>query len=216
MNSFDAAGLCSVVEQMSGLATVMTASNLTANSMHKTMADALGGQSHGFSLAVPSDISKIALRLLGQGKTICTAVGFTDAVQKLEFVESRLRREGVEQNFSSLSVELEHAKEAILEELKKRSFLYVEPERTGCLDNYNLLGESPASAFPSAIPDILGAGNCLAADCNTAAVLHLMRVVEWGLRALCVNLGMKRVKSKVRKSGRITYGPISTRNGRNC
>jgi hypothetical protein len=34
------------------------------------------------------------------------------------------------------------------------------------------------------MPDIEEAGNCLAAECNTAAVFHLMRVAEIGLRAL--------------------------------
>jgi hypothetical protein len=48
--------------------------------------------------------------------------------------------------------------------------------------------------FPKAVPDIQNVGNCLAVSLNTAAVFHLMHVVEWGLRALCANLKVANIK----------------------
>jgi hypothetical protein len=39
-------------------------------------------------------------------------------------------------------------------------------------------------AFPSAAFDIKEAGNCLAVECNVAAVYHAMRAVEFGLRVI--------------------------------
>lgn len=78
--------------------------------------------------------------------------------------------------------------------LDKRLFLRVADDRvrfvahmrgneahggTGEVFGYPTLG-----AFPSSERDIDEAGNCLAAECNTAAVFHLMRVAEVGLRAL--------------------------------
>jgi hypothetical protein len=39
--------------------------------------------------------------------------------------------------------------------------------------------------------EIKAAGNCIASDLNTAAVFHLMRVVEFGLRALAAHLAIK-------------------------
>jgi hypothetical protein len=93
-------------------------------------------------------------------------------------------------------------------EVDKKKFLYVSPDRAQYLDREDLFGQSVKDAFPSASADLREAGNCLAAECNTAAVFHLMRVVEWGLRALCSDLGLKKVKNKIRRSGRVTYVPI--------
>ena len=51
----------------------------------------------------------------------------------------------------------------------------------GVLD---VIGQNARAKFPSAEEDFIEAGNCLAAECNTAAVFHLMRAAEVGLRAL--------------------------------
>ena len=58
-------------------------------------------------------------------------------------------------------------------------------------DPINPLGKEVHDAFESARPDILAAGNCLALDLNTAAVFHLMRIVEFGMRDLAVELGVR-------------------------
>ncbi|MFF0949085.1 hypothetical protein ACFYE9_15795 [Rhizobium leguminosarum] len=51
-------------------------------------------------------------------------------------------------------------------------------------------GEEVERVFPIAIDDIAESGKCLALDQGTAAVFHLMRVVEAGLRALAADLGI--------------------------
>src|SRR5688500_16871248 len=48
----------------------------------------------------------------------------------------------------------------------------------------------------------------MAAECDTAAVFHMMRAVEWALRAFCVDLGYYRLRCKNKRSGKITYKPI--------
>jgi hypothetical protein len=54
----------------------------------------------------------------------------------------------------------------------------------GVLD---VFGDNVKIAFNSATSDIIEAGNCLAAECNTAAVFHLMRAAEIALRAIAVD-----------------------------
>jgi hypothetical protein len=61
--------------------------------------------------------------------------------------------------------------------------------------------------FRNARFDIREAGNCLAVECGTATVFHLMRTVEWGLRALCQHLGIYKVKSRT-KGGKVKFTPI--------
>ena len=110
---------------------------------------------------------------------------------------------------SSVGTELRNIVETVAHEASKKRFLYVSSDRVKCLDNSALFGMLVMESFPSAVEDIREAGNCLAAECNTAAVFHLMRVVEWGLRALCADLGMKNVKQKIKKSGHTLYAPIA-------
>ena len=53
-----------------------------------------------------------------------------------------------------------------------------------------LFGLEVHACFGAAIDDIEEAGNCLATDNGTAAVFHLMRVMECGLKALGKELGI--------------------------
>lgn len=87
-------------------------------------------------------------------------------------------------------------------------FLKVPAGYRDLVDNREPFGAKVRSAFPSAADDLREAGNCLAADCNTAAVFHLMRAVEWALRALGAHLGFRQLRAR-KKSGRRHYVPIS-------
>ncbi len=65
-----------------------------------------------------------------------------------------------------------------------RKFVLVKPDRSKYLLQHALFGENVRTAFPSAAFDIEQAGNCLAVEANMAAIYHLLRVAEHGLRAL--------------------------------
>ena len=84
--------------------------------------------------------------------------------------------------------------EDIIAAFERRQFLRVADDRLNFLLHargdkvdrgvLDLLGSQAREKFPSAQGDFIEAGNCLAAECNTAAVFHLMRAAEVGLRAL--------------------------------
>jgi len=59
------------------------------------------------------------------------------------------------------------------------------------LEQDALFEEAINQAFPPVQPEIKDAGNCLAAGLPTAAVYHLMRVAEIGLRKLAKQLNVK-------------------------
>ncbi|HEX3685236.1 MAG TPA: hypothetical protein VHU83_22055 [Bryobacteraceae bacterium] len=86
---------------------------------------------------------------------------------------------------------------AIVQQFKKTLFLRISEERAAYLDREDLFGEQVKAKVPSAVPDIRDAGNCLALDLNTAAVFHLMRVAEHGLRHLA-----KALKVRLTHSGK--------------
>jgi hypothetical protein len=89
---------------------------------------------------------------------------------------------------AAVTRELELLHSDIMSELAGRKFAYIPPPNDKFFEQEQLFGEEVHSKLPSARVDIKDAGNCLAASLDTAAVFHLMRVAEHGLRALANRL----------------------------
>jgi hypothetical protein len=70
-------------------------------------------------------------------------------------------------------------------------FVLVDKKNRDFVEDDDLFGKSVSEAFPSAKADIKAAGDCIAVDLNTAAVFHLMRAAELGMRALAVHLKVR-------------------------
>ncbi len=87
----------------------------------------------------------------------------------------------------------------VISELKEHAFAYIPKAQAAYFEKDSLFGDAVALAFPSVKVELKEAGNCLAADLNTAAVFHLMRVAERGMRVLAHD---RRVK--------FDKGPIET------
>ena len=86
---------------------------------------------------------------------------------------------GVENLAKSMAIELEDRK--FYGPLRRYEQYYEQPK---------LFGDEVFFHFPSANNDIFEAGACLALERGTASVMHLMRVVEVGLKALSTALGV--------------------------
>jgi hypothetical protein len=84
----------------------------------------------------------------------------------------------------SMSSSLFTLKSSILHSLQKKKLLQVSQGHFEFLEEDALFGPAVKSRFPSAGRDIKAAGDCFAAECSAAAVFHLMRVAEIGLRSL--------------------------------
>jgi hypothetical protein len=80
--------------------------------------------------------------------------------------------------------DLETLRDRILDQLDSRFFLFVAANRLDYYIKPELFGEDVAIKFQAANDDIEEAGRCLALGQGTATVLHLMRVLEVGLKAL--------------------------------
>lgn len=98
-----------------------------------------------------------------------------------------------EPDLSALQTELRHIRNTLTKEGKARKFISVDRSKAQFIDAKALFGTGVYAAFPQARYDIREAGNCLALECHTAAVFHLMRVAEHGLRALAFD---RRIKVK--------------------
>jgi hypothetical protein len=110
---------------------------------------------------------------------------------------------------SGLAADMRNLEGMLINDLSMRRYLRVPVGMSTYVDNPALLGPEVAKAFPSAQVDLTAAGNCVAADCNTAAVFHLMRAVEWGMRALAVHLGFRQLRTRRRAGAKAKITPVA-------
>ncbi|MCX6900694.1 MAG: hypothetical protein NT105_18595 [Verrucomicrobia bacterium] len=80
-------------------------------------------------------------------------------------------------------------------------FAHITSDKAKFFEQEKLFGPEVYDGFESARADIKNAGNCLAADLNTAAIFHLMRVAEWGIRALAFDRRVKFDKGPIEMQG---------------
>jgi hypothetical protein len=113
----------------------------------------------------------------------CSDAGFTLSAETASISSHDLGLNG-ERDCSTLVEKIKHVEGLLTRDLFHRRFLTISQDRAKYLENDMLFGPRVHSAFVSARRDIKEAGNSLAAECNTGAVFHLMRAVEFGLRAL--------------------------------
>jgi hypothetical protein len=139
---------------------------------------------------------KWILRPVKMLKEECSKYGLTQTLGQIEnvsYLESDLSYPIVDRSYGILFAVLSNLNLTLMKELDSHKFLWVKSEYAALVDQEQVFGEDVYEGFPSARGDLKEAGNCIAAECNTAAVFHLMRAVEWGMRAFCADVGFKRV-----------------------
>jgi hypothetical protein len=110
------------------------------------------------------------------------AHGLYDCAEACKIGLVEFGRGGVD--MSTATAHLMTFRRTVIGNFSKRNFLEVKEDCRQLVDHPSLMGPEVNSAFPSAARDIKEAGNCLAAECSTASVFHLMRAAEVALRAL--------------------------------
>jgi hypothetical protein len=149
---------------------------------------------------------RVALALLGQKPSIPASVGAE--VEKslrslIDILASRMTFPSVAAQTRRISQSIEKGKSSgeiasevrqlrlrLIDELNEREFLYIPPARVSFYTQTMLFGQEVNDRFPSALDDIECAGKCLALGEGTACVLHCMRVMEVGLKALAASLNI--------------------------
>jgi hypothetical protein len=97
--------------------------------------------------------------------------------------------------------EIEGILGAFTKELGERKFAFIPTDRVEFFEQDNAFGDTVKNQLPIVAAEIKNAANCIAADLNTAAVFHLMRVVETGLRELARSLRVKINKTPLDYAG---------------
>jgi hypothetical protein len=89
-----------------------------------------------------------------------------------------------QEGFGHLKEQYSRLRERIDDELRSQLLLHIPADKVEYYRGNHQFGEPVSNKFPSAAYDISEAGKCFAVGRNIACVFHLMRVMEYGLRAL--------------------------------
>jgi hypothetical protein len=117
---------------------------------------------------------------------VCEALEMKESLTRIRQFKSRLQRPD-DLLAEVMEAEILSIRQTICEEFGKRQFAFIPVNKAQYFEQDALFDEDfHAKASPKINAEIKAAGNCLAADLNTAAVFHLMRAVEYGLRALAL------------------------------
>jgi hypothetical protein len=103
-------------------------------------------------------------------------------------VHARVRQASID-DWEILAVVLTEFHNNLIMEMTRPYFLMIPTERRWHYQSASF-GDEVDTEFPEAASDIAAAGRCIAVEEWTAAVFHLMRVLEHGLRALAADVGL--------------------------
>lgn len=92
--------------------------------------------------------------------------------------------------------EYESLKHDLVMVMANRKFAYIPTSVSGYFEQDRLFGDAVYEKFPMMRNDIKDAGNCIASGLPTAAVFHLIRVAEYGLRHIARRMKMTRILGK--------------------
>jgi hypothetical protein len=93
----------------------------------------------------------------------------------------------------NLIIEAEHR---IEDDLRNKLYFHVSADKVKFYNDTHLFGHKVSDQFPNATEDIAESGKCLALDRPTAAVFHLMRVMEIAVQRFGDKVGVELVKEK--------------------
>ncbi len=125
----------------------------------------------------------------------CEEIGLSNSITLIQRVISELR--SPDYTYPKYGARLEELKDRIYDEMSQPLFLTIKQDKAIYFNQASLFGESVFNNFPSASFDIEEAGKCFAVGRSTACVMHLMRCIEVGLKA--VGTGSKRCESSKSK-----------------
>ncbi len=148
---------------------------------------------------ITAEMRQDALESLRDIGKICKDIGLERVLGRISETVGRLssKDDWADCSCRTICTEIDAVQNLLRIELGEVGCLVVPKNKVDFYLQKFLLGPDVACAFPLAQRDIFDAGNCLALNLNTAAVFHLMRVLEFGLRALAGHLKVKTVKKRV-------------------
>jgi hypothetical protein len=146
------------------------------------------GQMKDSPMLLEAEHRKVLADSLRKIERSCREIGLKTTALQILSVADRLDNGYWLADSHQISQTLLCLNDAIRAEMSTHLFLRVFPNRAEYFEQEDLFSAIASAKFPSAKRDIKDAGTCYACDRNTAAVMHLMRVLELGLNTLAREL----------------------------
>jgi len=141
-----------------------------------------------FAMMLPIDdkLREKTIRTLESLANDCKTLALNMSAEMVARMRSTLERDAHRDNVQWLLDQLKMVRDLVSTEMKGRVYAYIPAEKAKYFTSGKpqLYGEDVDRAFPDARSDIHEAGCCMALTRPTAAVVHLMRVLERALAAL--------------------------------
>lgn len=137
---------------------------------------------------ITEDVKLIFTENVEHASEACAQVGLIHCLQHLKRIKLALSY--VDIKFAEYTVLVKELQNRFQDELQSRLLMHIASEKARYYETVELFGQAVADKFPSAAFDIEEAGKCFALDRHTACVMHLMRVIEIGLRAVAKGLNI--------------------------
>lgn len=150
----------------------------------------LGGQAHE-SIMAQEDRKRLDGLLEGDVAGLCQQLGLKVSEDRCCVLANKVLEGTLNPDLSCRDAkhDLIELLDSISREMAYTHFAYISEAKSQFFEQNALFGEEFHKRASSEInTEIKAAGNCLAADLNTAAVFHLMRVSEFGLHKLIAHL----------------------------
>lgn len=182
MNTFDAWGIAIHLQKISSL---------------RERLEAIKGRGGGGSVPAIGQLHE-ACSVIDNVAGICQQVGFLDAVQNIQPIIlglGNIQREPPD--VSTVLQLIEQLDRVVCKELSAFRFVSVNPKSAELFEQDRLFGNAVYAAFKDARQELKDAGNCIALELYDAAIFHLIRVSEYGLRALA-----RRLRARLTDKGR--------------
>lgn len=132
------------------------------------------------------EILDIVRHTLEAPEQVCKNLNLIDSQKSIERIKYKFRYP--KRNVSEVYTDLRDFQDSFIVELRAVKCALIPAKMLPFFEQEKLFGDAVHDGFEEARYDIKSAGNCIAADLNTAAVFHLMRVAELGLRKLAKSL----------------------------
>ncbi|MGE0645094.1 MAG: hypothetical protein AB7P24_15630 [Nitrospira sp.] len=126
---------------------------------------------------------------LEKAKEHCEGIGLPMTVLQIDRAIVNLQEKDIWLDFGSVSAHIKNIYLRIQDELGLQLFMHIPSENARYyLQPQKVLGQAVLDKFPSIINDVESSCRCYATGNYTAAVFHLMRIMECGLRVLGASL----------------------------
>ncbi len=108
-------------------------------------------------------------------------LGFQETGASAELLRLSIARKFAVYDSSSIGTEIKHLNASLIRAVFKHKFIQVPNQVKQYVQQDHPFGQTVSKHFPSAVSDLIAAGNCLGVGCYPASAFHLMRAAEVGL-----------------------------------